>query len=106
MKKYTVIKAFSILEKALLIPEDEIYAEEAMAERMRIFNPKTRKFIGFASVEKFKESTIESIDFKIYDNEKSKKEIIEYLDKMTKKSRSKDAIDNYNLIKVLVTENF
>jgi hypothetical protein len=72
MKKYTVIKAFSIMEKALLIPEDEIYAELAISH-YKVFNPKTRKYIGSITQEKFEESTVEAVNFKIYDNSEIKK---------------------------------
>lgn len=55
MKKYEVKKAFSVLEKVLLIPSDEIYAEE-IRMMVNVFSIKTRKLIGKVSIELFNES--------------------------------------------------
>ena len=45
MDKFTVTKAFSVLEKVLLIPEDEVYAEKFYS-MYRLYSGKTRKLIG------------------------------------------------------------
>jgi len=45
MKKYVITKAFSVLEKVLLIPGDEVYAEPRL-QMMLIYSIKTRKLIG------------------------------------------------------------
>jgi hypothetical protein len=55
MKKYTITKAFSVLEKILLIPEDEIYAEQRLS-MMLIYSIKTRKMIGKVSIDIFNSS--------------------------------------------------
>lgn len=56
MKKYVITKAFSVLEKVLLIPGDEVYAE---TNRMMIlvYSIKTRKIIGKVSIETFEKSS-------------------------------------------------
>lgn len=48
MKKYTVKKAFSLLEKMLILEGDEIYAEK-VRQMFHIYSPKTRKRIGTVS---------------------------------------------------------
>lgn len=105
MKKYTVIKAFSVLEKALLIPEDEIYAEQAVSN-YRIFNAKTRKYIGAVSQEKFEKVAKEANEFKIYDNEESKKYILDFITAMRVKARSPKQKDDLNFISSLIIEKF
>lgn len=52
MKKYIATGAFSLLDKVLIIPCDEIYAEP-IRKMMHIYSPKTRKYIGQLSIEKF-----------------------------------------------------
>jgi hypothetical protein len=52
MKKYIVTNAFSLLDKVLVLPFDEIYAEP-VRKMMHIYSPKTRKYIGQVSAEKF-----------------------------------------------------
>lgn len=52
MKKYKVKASFSLLEKVLLIPEDEIYAEK-VRQMYQIYSPKTRKRIGSLSEKEF-----------------------------------------------------
>lgn len=102
MKQYVVTKAFSVIEKALLIPEDKVYAEK---DRLmyNIYNEKTRKRIGRIGVDKFEESTIEAVNFKIYDNTEPKKEIINLLNQIAGNSKSKAVKDTcgtlYNFIK-------
>jgi hypothetical protein len=54
MKKYTVIKPFSLLEKILLVETDEIYAEK-VRQMYQIYSPKTRKRIGSLSEKLFNE---------------------------------------------------
>ena len=48
MKKYKITKAFSVLEKSLLIPDDEVYAEQRRS-MILIYSIKTRKLIGSVS---------------------------------------------------------
>lgn len=48
MKKYKVIKPFSLLERILLVETDEIYAEK-VRQMYHIYSPKTRKRIGTLS---------------------------------------------------------
>mgnify|MGYP003463653314 CR=1 FL=1 len=57
MEKYIVTAAFSVLEKVLLIPGDEIYAEPRLMAMMWIYSIKTRKVIGKVSVDTFDAST-------------------------------------------------
>ena len=45
MKKYIVIKAFSI-NRVLMLPLDIIYAENVGGPTFRLYNSKTRKTIG------------------------------------------------------------
>lgn len=52
MKKYKVVKPFSLLEKVLLVEEDIIYAEK-VRQMYQIYSPKTRKRIGSLSETKF-----------------------------------------------------
>jgi len=105
MKEYIVIKAFSILDKVLILPEDKIYAEQNISQ-YRIFNAKTRKFIGAVSAEKFETLVKEASDFKIYDNEPAKKKLIGYLDAMKIKTRSKNSKEDYQFLKEVITELF
>lgn len=56
MKKYIVTKAFSVLEKILLIPEDEIYAEPRLF-MILVYSIKTRKLIGKVSKVEFDKCT-------------------------------------------------
>jgi hypothetical protein len=106
MEKYIVIKAFSVLEKALLIPEDEVYAEEFPANRYRIFNIKTRKLIGLIGADKFMNSVRHSSDFKIYDNEHAKKQLSGVIDSMRAKTKSKLQKENYDFIKESINTIF
>lgn len=55
MKKYEIKKAFSVLEKVLLIPGDEVYAEQKLM-MMNIYSSKTRKLVGKVSIELFNNS--------------------------------------------------
>lgn len=48
MKKYTVKKAFSCLERVLVIDGDEVYAEK-IRSMYQIYSIKTRKRIGSVS---------------------------------------------------------
>ena len=48
MKKYTIKKAFSCLEKVLVIEGDEVYAEK-VRKMYQIYSIKTRKRIGSVS---------------------------------------------------------
>lgn len=48
MKKYKVLVPFSLLEKVLLVENDEIYAEQ-VRQMYHIYSPKTRKRIGSLS---------------------------------------------------------
>jgi len=48
MKKYTVVAPFSLLERVLLVENDEIYAEK-VRQMYHIYSPKTRKRIGTLS---------------------------------------------------------
>lgn len=52
MEKYEVKKAFSLLEKVLLVPGDEVYAEK-IRQMYQIYSPKTRKRIGSLTETKF-----------------------------------------------------
>lgn len=52
MKKYKVTTPFSLLEKVLLVENDEIYAEK-VRQMYHIYSPKTRKRIGSLSETKF-----------------------------------------------------
>lgn len=52
MKKYTIKKAFSCLEKVLVIEGDEVYAEK-VRKLYQIYSMKTRKRIGSVSEELF-----------------------------------------------------
>jgi hypothetical protein len=54
MKKYKVLKAFSLLEKILIIEGEEIYAEQ-VRQMFHIYSPKTKKRIGTLSSEVFKD---------------------------------------------------
>jgi hypothetical protein len=53
MNKYKVTKAFSLLDKHLLIPDDIVYAEE-VRQMTHVYSPKTRKLLGRLSTEQFK----------------------------------------------------
>lgn len=59
MKKYTVTTPFSLLEKILLVENDEIYAEP-VREMYHIYSPKTRKRIGMLTNKKFNDFVKES----------------------------------------------
>ena len=52
MEKYKVTKPFSLLEKVLIVENDEIYAEQ-VREMYHIYHPKTRKRMGSLSAQKF-----------------------------------------------------
>lgn len=52
MKKYIIKKAFSCLERILVIEGDEVYAEKVRM-MYQIYSIKTRKRIGSISAEKF-----------------------------------------------------
>lgn len=52
MEKYIIKKAFSCLEKVLVIEGDEVYAEKVRL-MYQIYSIKTRKRIGSISAEKF-----------------------------------------------------
>jgi len=52
MKKYKVTTPFSLLEKVLLVENDEIYAEK-VRQMYHIYSPKTRKRIGTLSEQLF-----------------------------------------------------
>jgi len=54
MKKYTVAKPFSLLEKVLMMENDEIYAEQ-VREMFHIYSPKTRKRIGSLTARTFED---------------------------------------------------
>lgn len=54
MKKYRVVQPFSLLEKILIVENDEIYAEK-VRQMYQIYSPKTRKRIGSLSETKFNE---------------------------------------------------
>lgn len=54
MKKYKVVQPFSLLEKILIVENDEIYAEK-VRQMYQIYSPKTRKRIGSLSETKFNE---------------------------------------------------
>jgi hypothetical protein len=54
MKKYTVTTPFSLLERVLLVENDEIYAEK-VRQMYHIYSPKTRKRIGTLSSTLFNE---------------------------------------------------
>ena len=54
MKKYTVVAPFSLLERVLLVENDEIYAEK-VRQMYHIYSPKTRKRIGTLSDKLFNE---------------------------------------------------
>lgn len=54
MKKYKVLKPFSLLEKVLIMENDEIYAEP-VREMYHIYHPKTRKRIGSLTSKSFNE---------------------------------------------------
>lgn len=56
MKKYKVTKPFSLLERILIVENDEIYAEQ-VREMFHIYSPKTRKRIGTISSKLFNEYT-------------------------------------------------
>ena len=58
MKKYLVILPFSLLDKTLLMKDDFIYAEE-VRQMTHIYSPKTKKYIGKVSTEKFKTLVME-----------------------------------------------
>lgn len=55
MKKYTVISAFSLLSRTLIIEEDIIYAE-LVRQMYHVYSPKTRKLLGKVSEGVFKGS--------------------------------------------------
>lgn len=55
MKKYEIKKAFSVLEKVLLIPGDKVYAEENRM-MVAVYSIKTRKIIGKVSIDVFNDS--------------------------------------------------
>lgn len=59
MKKYKVSKPFSLLEKILLVENDEIYAEQ-VREMYHIYSPKTRKRIGSLTSKTFNNFVNES----------------------------------------------
>lgn len=52
MKKYTVTNPFSLLERVLLVENDEVYAEK-IRQMYHIYSPKTRKRIGTLSEKLF-----------------------------------------------------
>lgn len=52
MKKYTIVNAFSLLNRVLLIEGDIVYAE-LIRQMYHIYSPKTRKCLGTISSEKF-----------------------------------------------------
>jgi len=54
MRKYTVFAPFSLLERVLLVENDEIYAEK-VRQMYHIYSPKTRKRIGTLSSTLFNE---------------------------------------------------
>ena len=54
MKKFLVTSPFSLLDKVLLMRDDFIYGEQ-VRQMVHIYQPKTRKYIGKVSVEKFKD---------------------------------------------------
>lgn len=53
MEKYEVKKAFSLLERVLLIPGDVVYAEKFLL-MMNVYSIKTRKLLGKAKLEELK----------------------------------------------------
>lgn len=56
LKKYKVKKAYTILGRTLMLPDDLIYAELGLNNHnYNIFNPKTRKFMGTVFNDKFKD---------------------------------------------------
>lgn len=58
MKKYEIKKAFSLLEKVLLIEGDQVYAEQKLS-MIQVYSPKTRKLLGKASIVDFDNYTQE-----------------------------------------------
>lgn len=56
MEKYVIKKPFSLMEKVLLVPEDEVYAEQVLM-MMHVYSPKTRKLLGKAKIDQFKDYT-------------------------------------------------
>ncbi len=52
MKKYTVKQAFSLLERVLIVENDEIYAEK-IRQMYHIYSSKTRKRLGTISEVEF-----------------------------------------------------
>jgi hypothetical protein len=50
MKKYEIKKAFSLLERILLIPCDVVYAEQVLS-MMNVYSVKTRKLLGKAKID-------------------------------------------------------
>ena len=48
MKRYVVSIAFSVLEKKLFIPGDELYAE-LIRDMIHIYDIKTRRYLGKVS---------------------------------------------------------
>lgn len=105
MDKFTVTKAFSVLEKVLLIPEDEVYAEKFYS-MYRLYSGKTRKLIGKVDPEKFESCSVKTVNFKIYDNSEAKEYLLDLIEKMRVKSRSKNQKDDLNVISGIVTSRF
>ena len=58
MKKYLVVIPFSLFDKALLLTDEIIYAEE-VRKMTHVYSPRTKKIIGKVSTEKFKELVME-----------------------------------------------
>lgn len=58
MKKYVVLKPFSVLEKHLFVPGDIVYAEPIRL-MTNVYLPKTRKLAGKIATDKFNECVIE-----------------------------------------------
>lgn len=56
MEKYEITKPFSLLEKVLVIPGDTVYAEQKL-QMIHVYSPKTRKLLGKATIEQFKNYT-------------------------------------------------
>jgi hypothetical protein len=58
MKKYLIIKPFSLLEKSLLLQDDIVFAEEVRS-MTHVYHPKTRKLLGKISTKEFTELVME-----------------------------------------------
>tara|TARA_R110000868_G_scaffold14426_4_gene67218 strand:+ start:30939 stop:31124 length:186 start_codon:yes stop_codon:yes gene_type:complete len=58
MKKYLIIKPFSLLEKSLLLQDDIVYAEEVRT-MTHVYLPRTRKLLGKIATIVFTELVME-----------------------------------------------